>query len=52
MKLIVAQFKAHILQNQQTGRHADSEPCHIDRGVYLIAFEISPGSYEIIFDHL
>jgi len=51
IELIVAQLEIHVLQDQQTGSHADREPDHIDKRENLILPDITPGGSKIALKH-
>jgi hypothetical protein len=44
MKLVVAQLLTYVLNNQQTGGHAQSEPEDVDKGKHFVFPEIPPGN--------
>jgi hypothetical protein len=51
IELIKAQLEIHVLQDQQTGSHADREPDHIDERENLILPDITPRGSKIALKH-
>jgi hypothetical protein len=43
VELVIAQLEIDILQNEQTGGHADRQADNIDERKYFILSDISPG---------
>ena len=48
---IKAQLKLDHQENEQTNRDPYSQTSDIDNGEILVSRKISPGDFEIIFDH-
>ena len=52
VELIIAQLKIHILKDQQTSGHSNSQPDDINRRKYLVLADIPPGGGEITLEHV
>jgi len=48
---VKTQFKAHVLQYQQAGGHADRESGDIDERKGFILHQVAPGSFKIVLKH-
>jgi hypothetical protein len=51
MEIIVTQFKADILQNEQTGCHSNGQTKNINKRKNFVLEQVSQGSLQIIFEH-
>jgi hypothetical protein len=48
---VIAQLILNVQDNDKTGGHPDSQPCHIDQGEYFVFREVSPHDLKISLQH-
>jgi len=51
VKLVEAQLEAHVLKNEQAGRHPDGEPGDVDERKSFILHQFPPRDFEIAYQH-
>ena len=49
MELVVAEFMAHIDQNEQTAGNSNSQAGNVDRRIAFVLLKISKRDFEIVF---
>jgi hypothetical protein len=52
MKLIETEFVLDKQKDQHTTGEANGEPCYINKGENTGPFEVSPGNFQVMSEHL
>ena len=51
VKIFVAEFVAHIVQNQQAGSGANGQPQHVDKRIEGVLYETAVGDGNVFAKH-